>query len=241
MQVLITRPLAAAQVLARVLRARGHEVLIEPLLTIEPLAPTVQADGVQAIALTSTNALPALERLWAQDVRAADLRVFAVGDATAAAVRDAGCRRVEVADGDGVSLARRVAASCRPADGAILHLCGTEVRAGFAEPLAKAGLCLIRQPVYRARAARALSEQTRTALRKGIDAVLLFSPRTAETFATLVRRHGLDGCLGVTDACCLSSAVAEGCRALAWRQVRIAAQRNQIALLELLEATDRRC
>jgi uroporphyrinogen-III synthase len=167
--------------------------------------------------------------------------VFAVGVATAAAVRAAGGIRVDAAEGDAPRLARRIAASCAPGGGSILHLCGTDVRAGLAEPLTEAGFRLVRLPVYRAHAAQALSAQAIDALRAGIGAVLLFSPRTAGTFAALVQQHGLDHDLGRTDACCLSAAVADGCSTLRWRRVRIAARPDRAALVELLEATDRRC
>ena len=49
-----------AQALAQRLEALGHEVLAEPLLTIEPLPVALELDGVEAIALTSANAAPAL-------------------------------------------------------------------------------------------------------------------------------------------------------------------------------------
>jgi uroporphyrinogen-III synthase len=209
-------------------------VAIEPLLTIEPQPVTLDLAGVQAMALTSANAAPAL-------ARAAHLPVFAVGAASAAAARAAGCMQVESAGGDAASLARLIVASCRPERGAILHLCGTEVRAGLAEALREAGLCLLRRPVYRARAAQALSPPTCAALRQGLDAVLLFSPRTAHIFVELVTRHGLERYLEGSDACCLSATVAEPCRGLAWRCVRIAARPDQGALVELLEGADRRC
>lgn len=207
---------------------------IEPLLTIEPLPVALELGGVQAIAVTSTNAAPALGA-------ATHLPVFAVGAASAAAARAAGCMRVESAGGNAASLARLIVASCRPEDGAILHLCGTEVRAGLAAALVDAGFRLLRQAVYRARPAQALSAPTCAALREGIDAVLLFSPRTALIFVELVMQHGLERCLGASDACCLSAAVAQSCRKLAWRCVRIAARPDQGALVELLEAADRRC
>jgi uroporphyrinogen-III synthase len=233
-RVLITRPVALAQALARRLEVLGHDIVIEPLLTIEPLPVALDLGGVQAIALTSANAAPALGA-------ARHLPVFAVGAASAAAARAAGCTRVESAGGDGASLARRIVAACRPDGGAILHPCGTEVRAGLAEALGEAGFRVLRQAVYRARPARALSAPTRAALCQGIDGVLLLSPRTALVFAELVVRHGLERCLAATDACCLSAAVAESCRKLAWRCVRIAARPDQDALVDLLEAADRRC
>jgi uroporphyrinogen-III synthase len=234
LHILITRPIAEAQALARMLEARAHVASIEPLLTIEPLPVALDSDGVQAIAVTSANAAPAL-------AAASHLPVFAVGAASADAARAAGCVRVESAGGDAAGLARLIVASCRPEDGAILHVCGTEVREGLAEALREAGFQVLRQAVYRARAAQAFAAPTRTALREGIDAVLLFSPRTALIFAELIGRHGLEPCLRATDACCLSAAVAEACRKLAWRRVRIAARPDQDALVELLEAADRRC
>jgi uroporphyrinogen-III synthase len=234
LRVLITRPVAEAQALARLLEARAHAVSIEPLLSVEPLPVALELAGVQAIAVTSANASPALGA-------ARHLPVFAVGAASAAAARAAGCAYVESAEGDAASLARLIAASCRPEDGAILHASGTEVRPGLAEALRAAGFRVRRQAVYRARPAQALSASTRGALREGIDAVLLFSPRTALLFAELVMRHGLGRYMGCTDACCLSAAVAEPCRKLAWRRVRIAARPDQGALVELLEAADLRC
>jgi uroporphyrinogen-III synthase len=233
-RVLITRPVAEAQALAGLLEARGHDVSIEPLLTIEPLPAALELGGVQAIALTSANAAPALGA-------ARHLPVFAVGEASAAAARGAGCVRVDSARGDAASLARLIVASCRPERGAILHVCGAEVREGLAEALREAGFHVLRQAVYRASPARALSAPTRAALAEGIGAVLLFSPRTALVFAELTVRHGLERCLGATDACCLSAAVAQSCRRLAWRCVRIAARPDQDALVELLEAVGRRC
>ena len=148
---------------------------------------------------------------------------------------------VEAADGDAPSLARRIAASCQPEAGAILHLCGAVVREGLDRPLIDAGFRLVRQTVYRAHAAEALHEQTQGMLYRGMDAVLLFSPRTAAVFSKLVVAHGLDRCLATTVACCLSEAVADGCRHLAWRSVTVAERPEQTALLEALEAMDRRC
>jgi len=234
LRVLITRPVAEAQALARRLEALGHDLAIEPLLMIEPLPVALDLDGVQAIALTSAHAAPALGA-------ARHLPVFAVGAASAAAARAAGCLRVESAGGDAESLARLIVASCRPQRGSILHPSGAEVRPGLAEALSVAGFRVLRREVYRAWPAQVLSAGTVAALREGIDAVLLLSPRTARIFAELAQRHGVERCLGATDALCLSAAVADACRTLAWRCVRIAARPDQDALVDLLEAAERRC
>ena len=95
MHVLITRPRAEAAVLARELEARGHEVLVEPLLTIAPVADVIPAlDDVQAILLTSANAVPALRGTNPR------LPVFVVGEATARAAREHRCEEVHVAAGE---------------------------------------------------------------------------------------------------------------------------------------------
>ena len=207
------------------------------MLTIEPISDVVaDVAEVQAILLTSANAVPALSEA------AKRLPVFAVGAATAAAARGAGCKAVVSAGGAGEDLARLVAKRCRPDGGALLHLSGEQVQAEPAASLVAAGFALRRQPVYRAVAAGALAPGTIEAIRRReVDAVLLLSPRTARTFVALVGRHGLEACLGATAAICLSAAVAEPCRELVWQGVYTAARPEQSAVLEVLEAVRRRC
>ena len=237
MRVLITRPRARAENLARLLEQRGDTTLLEPLLRIEPIAGvTPQLDGVQAIVLTSAHAVAALS------AQARRLPIFAVGEATAAAARGAGCHDVVSAGGSGSDLAAVIVARCRPDRGALLHLSGEQVREGLAEELAAAGFALRRQAVYRAVTAEALTPPTVEALAaRQVDAVLLFSPRTARTFVELIGKHGLRDRLSGTAAICLSAAVAQPCRELLWRAIYSAARPEQAALLEALEAARRRC
>jgi uroporphyrinogen-III synthase len=219
------------------LARRGDTALIEPLLTIEPVAGAApELEGVQAIVLTSANAVPALGEATRL------LPVFAVGNATARAARRAGCQAVVAAAGDGEDLARLIARRCRPDTGALLHLSGDNVRAGLADALAGAGFTLRRQAVYRAVAASALAPATIAVLgRREVDAVLLFSPRTARIFVALIGRHGLQASLVATAAICLSAAVAEPCRELIWGAIHTAPRPELPALLEALEATRRKC
>jgi uroporphyrinogen-III synthase len=192
--------------------------------------------GVQALVMTSAHAAPALS------AAATRLPLFAVGDATARAAGRAGCAEVVSASGSGADLARLIVRRCRPERGAILHLSGEDVRPGLAEELAAAGFALRRQVVYRAVPAQSLSSNAVQALARGqVQAVVLFSPRTARTFVELVARHGLQDRLAATAAICLSAAVAQPCRALVWRAIDLAARPEQGALLEALEAARRRC
>ena len=232
MRILITRPRDRAEPLARRLEALGHEVLVEPLLSIERLHPaTVGLGDMQAILLASANAAHALP----PDAR--HLPVLAVGGATAQAARGAGCTTVMEAEGEAESLARLVRDRCTPAGGALLHLCGEHVREGLAESLAGAGFELRREVAYRAHAARALSAGLVDALHRGrIHAVLLLSPRTARIFVDLLLAHGLADQLDGIHALCLSEAVAEPCRHLRFARIRTAARPELDALLEQLDA-----
>jgi uroporphyrinogen-III synthase len=231
-RVLITRPRERALELARALERRGDTPLIEPLLMIEPVAGiTPELDGVQAIVVTSAHAVPALS------APARALPVFAVGDATAAAARATGCEQVFSAAGAAADLARSIAARCNPGAGALLHLSGEEVREELAADLAAVGFAVRRQVVYRAVAADALAPATVEALAaRQIDAVLLFSPRTARVLVELIGRHGLREAATGIAAICLSAAAAQPCRDIAWRAVHVAARPELGALLEALEA-----
>lgn len=232
MRVLITRPRERAVELARELERRGDTALIEPLLAIEPIGDVApELHGVQAIVLTSAQAVAALSPA------AKALPIFAVGDATAAGARAAGCGGVISAGGAAADVARLIAARCRPSGGALLHLSGEQVSDGLAEPLADAGFALRRQAVYRAVAADALTPATAAALAaRQLDAVLLFSPRTARIFVELIGRHGLGESITGIAAICLSAAVAQPCREIAWGAVHVAPRPELGALLEALEA-----
>jgi uroporphyrinogen-III synthase len=231
-RVLITRPRERAAELVRELERRGDTPLIEPLLAIEPIdgvAP--ELNGVGAIVLTSAHAVGALSPA------AKALPIFAVGDATAAAARAAGCSAVVSASGAAMDLARLIAAQCDAGAGALLHLSGEHVTEALAEALGSAGFALRRQVVYRAVAAAALTPATVEALAaRQLDAVLLFSPRTARTFVGLISRHGLRESITTIAAICLSAAVAQPCRDIVWGAVHVAARPELGALLEALEA-----
>lgn len=198
------------------------------MLVIEPLPlPDLPAPDVAAVVLTSANAVPALPGALKL------LPVFAVGRTTAAAAGAAGCPDVRAGPDDGRALARLVR-DALPA-GTVLHLAAEEVREGLEAGLREAGLCYRRVTAYRAVPSPGLAPATSGALMDAsLGAVLLFSPRTAAVFAGHVRAAGLGHGLRGTLAACLSRAVAGEAAGLPWREVRVAASRDQTALLDLL-------
>jgi len=141
MRVLITRPSEDAVPLAETLRAAGVESVTEPLLDIVYLDEArPDLTGVQGLLITSANGIRAFARI--SDNR--DVKVFAVGDASARTARGLGFSSVESASGDVAALARLVSEQADPAAGALLHVAGTRL-AGDLAGLLEGVLDLIKQ------------------------------------------------------------------------------------------------
>ncbi|QEX20005.1 uroporphyrinogen III methyltransferase [Hypericibacter terrae] len=232
---LITRPDDDAEPLAAALIARGITVVREPLLAVKPVADAVvDLEGVQALLFTSANGV----RAFANLSQRRDLPVFAVGDNTARTARATGFDNVESAAGAVDDLARLVARRLDPKRGALFHAAGSAVAGDLAGLLSEKGFELRRVMLYSADQAAALTDDARTRLEHGeIGLVLLFSPRTAETFVTLVRGAGdaaVQG-IGQATALCLSPAVEKAAQGLPWRSLLTAEKADLPSMLRLVD------
>src|SRR5688572_2030116 len=233
MRILITRPIEDARPLADALEERGIAVLIEPLLEIRHLDDAeIDLTGVQALLFTSANGVRAFAALSPRR----DLKVFTVGDGSADAARQAGFATVESAKGDVEALAALVVDRLKAEDGTLFHAAGTVTASDLKTRLEGLGYQVRRAQLYEAKIATALSTETRANLTLGgIDAVLLFSPRTAATFADLWRTAGSPS-LGRIHALCLSAAVAREIGSLGWAAVEIADRPDLPSMLALVDA-----
>ena len=171
----------AARTAARLL-ALGMEPVVRPLLAIQTLSPELpDLDAFAALAFTSVNGVAAFAGLSARR----DRPVFAVGDATAQAARDAGFALVDSADGDLAALARRIAAGAAGpvlaavAETPVGDLAAAVRRAGGGATVgvgAGRGVAVQAVAVYRARATGAAPPDL-------FDAVLVHSPRAGRALA----------------------------------------------------------
>lgn len=230
MLVLVTRPREQAEETARLLRAAGHDVLVDPVLEVRRLAaPQIAPGEVAAVAITSANAAAALTAL------PAELPVFTVGEATAHSIRAVGREIAGAGSEDGKALAELIRRSVRPL-GTVLHLCGREVREGLEAELVAAGFIYRPAVVYEAVPTDNLAPEAAQAIRDGlVGAVLLYSSRSAAVWARKVRAAGLDGRLAGVIAGCLSESVAAELQGLRFGSIRVAGARDQKALLRRLE------
>jgi uroporphyrinogen-III synthase len=213
----------------------GHEPLLAPLLRIEFLPDVpLELDGVDALIVTSRNALRALEA-HPQRGEAVQRPLYAVGDATAELARALGFSDITAGPGTGEALAKLI--NARSQKGArFLHLSGETVAFDLKAALETEGFD-VRQPIlYRAVPATALPPEAVAAIEDGtLDGVILMSPRTGATFADLVRRHGLEGAASRLICYCLSQAVAQAVRPLGAR-LRMAAMPREEDVLALVAA-----
>jgi uroporphyrinogen-III synthase len=228
MRIVVTRPQADGERTATALEALGHEVLITPLLRIEPVAATLSGTW-SAIVITSSNALQAVE---APEFKS--LPVFAVGSRTAEAARQAGFATVSAANGDTKDLVRLIAARFAGAKAPLLYLAGEDRAGDLIAELATQGIRAEMKVVYRA-VAEPFPAVLAAALEAGdVDAVLHFSRRSAELFIEGARASGVTGPAEDVRHLCLSVQVAEPLAGVS--RIAIAPRPEEAALFALLRA-----
>lgn len=209
-RLLLTRPAEEAGRTAAAAAAAGFDVVLAPLLTIEPVPFAVPSGPFDALLFTSARA-PGPAAAFAPELL--PVPAYAVGARTAEALAEAGFRLAQAGhtDGSGILEIAAQAGVTR-----MLHLAG-EATAPADVP---AGLELVRVPVYAARRVAALPSAALQELRDGgLFATLLFSARTARHFRKLCDAAGLDRARQRIVA--LSPAVAEAAGP-GWRDLAIA-------------------
>ena len=226
MRVVVTRPQADGERTAAALEALGHEVLVAPLMRIEPVSANL-AGTWSPVVVTSANALQAIPATADKT-----LPIFAVGDRSADAARRAGFAEVSSSNGDIKDLVRLVAARAVPATVPLLYLAGEDRAGDLIAQLAAHGIDAEMKVVYRT-VAQPFPPVLVAALESGdVDAVLHFSRRSAELFVEGVRASGVTGPAEDVRHLCLSSQVAEPLAGATG--IAVAARPEEAALIALL-------
>ena len=235
MSVLVTRPGTDGEDLMARLIEQGHDGLHEPLLLVKLRdGPDIDTHGVQAYLATSSNGVRALFNRNPN----MSIPLYAVGDATANIARELGFTQVHSAEGDADSLAVLAIDVLDPRNGSLYHAAGS-VQAGLLkEKLETAGFECQRDVLYKSEPAKSFSPEAIAGIKSGkIKTVLLYSPRTAETFVKLLRKARLVRAAKHLTLICLSPAVAEKAANLSWQGRLVAKEPTQDALLEALADT----
>ncbi len=226
MRVLVTRPEPDASDFAKSCRAAGLDPIIAPLMRVIFSAAAVDLSGAGALAFTSANGVRAFSKGNAEK----SLPVYAVGEATAATARDLGFENVKTAKGEVESLAALIAADKAIVAGEIVHIAGSRRAGDLLAALQSQNMAATRHVVYQMDEATKLPDAAFMAP----DWVTLFSPRTAVLFTTLVQASPHPDYYAQTRLACLSEAVADAAKTIAWRSIHVAECRNSAAMVALM-------
>ncbi|MGY3032453.1 uroporphyrinogen-III synthase [Bradyrhizobium sp. USDA 4354] len=240
MSILVTRPHPDNEATAENLRARGHAVLLAPVLKFEPVAFHGEREAPYgAVLITSANAIRAVAPQL-PDLGLLELPLFAVGEHTAAAAREAGFGEVIVAGGDAASLRDKVMQSARDKvlkkKSTLLYLAGADLSRDLGGELGAAGFRVVTQTTYRMAPVKHLPREVCEGFAAhGIEAVLHYSRRSARAFLDAARDEGVEISALAIPHCCVSEAVAAVLRDAGASQVLVAATPDETALFDTLE------
>lgn len=237
MHIWVTRPFEDAVPLRAQLVAQGHEVSMEPLLTVEyfPEEP-IDLDDAQALIATSRNALRALAGRPEEDA-CKSMPLFVVGRGTARTARDMGFETIIEGPSNASALFGLIINVAHVNDGALVHLSAENVAYNLCEELRQLGYTVFQPILYRTAQADTLSDILLHNLKSGrIDGVMLLSGRTAEAYTTIVRSHRLLSCAREMTHFCLSQAVASKLSPLQPINIELSAAPNIDDMLALTDA-----
>ena len=209
MRLLITRPEPDATLYKERLAELGHTGVVAPLTTITFAKGQLPLNGVQAVVVTSKNALRALARSPSL-AKAVALPIFTVGPGSGDMAAELGFDRIIPGPASARELVQVVATRGEPSGRPLLVLTGDRQAFDMKSALAACGFSVGQKTVYRTAAAEALEPQVVKAIGSGaIDGVILMSPYSAEVFATLTAEAGITEAARHLHYFCLSPAVAK--------------------------------
>jgi uroporphyrinogen-III synthase len=167
------------------------------------------------------------------------LPLFAVGEHTAAAAREAGFSLVIAANGDASVLRDLVQTSVKSKQlkkaSTLLYLAGADLARDLAGELGEKGFTVVTHTTYRMVPETSLPREVCDAfVAHQVEAVLHYSRRSARAFLEAARAGGVEISALALPQCCISPAVAAVLRDAGATQVTAAASADENALFEAL-------
>ncbi|VAW13909.1 Uroporphyrinogen-III synthase [hydrothermal vent metagenome] len=227
---LVTRPSPDNKATARLLQKAGFEVELLPVLSFQVLDFDPPGKNISAIAVTSANALNALEQKGILD-ELRQIPLFAVGRKTAQKAKSLGFENVEAAGGNLVSLADLIM-SRNITGGEIFYPAARHLSGDLAAMLGEHDIAVKTITAYQMEPLDKLNDHQRTMLGgDSIGAGLFYSRRSAEIFIELCAFGGVNA--HNLPVLCLSQNVAEAFRGAGFKQIHISSAPNQQAMVAL--------
>lgn len=214
-RVLLIRQIEEALPLAKLLKSKGVDSCLYPLLkpcffSLSPLK------NPQALIITSKNALRALEKR--EDLKI--LPLYVVGDQTAHLAQNMGFFEVLSASGTSQELTRLILQRAQRDKGILWHLSGETIKGNIVQTLQLEGFEAERRIVYHIEEINNFHAPLLSELQnQKISHVMFFSPHTTTIFVNLLKKNGIEDRISQMTALCLSQAVAEEAGILKWEKI----------------------
>jgi uroporphyrinogen-III synthase len=232
MRVVLTRPQEDSERTAASVRARGHHVLITPLLTVETITPDLRHDW-GAVVITSANAALAVAEHPAHGALI-KLPLYAVGRRSAEAARKVGFGDVHSAGGDLEDLLRILGARRPDRNAPLLYLAGEDRSGDLIGDLAVHGIAAELAVVYRAVTAPFPQVLIAALKERRVDAVLHFSKRSAEIYLNGAKKAAIESECLIPRHFCLSAQVAAPLIRAGAGNLEVARRPDEASLIALL-------
>jgi len=236
LRVLVTRPETSAEKTAERLKLMGHEPVLLPLSKAvhhRQAAADALALPHSALIATSAEALRALANIGSSSEIDHDIRLFAVGEKTAAAAKAAGFGNIHIGSGDGAGLADLIASKLDTADRPLLYLAGKPRAGSLENRLEKLDLAVRVAEIYEMIPVDYRPDEIyERLLTRPPHAVLLYSRENAVRFFEIIKRYAAS--LPETAFLCISERTAEAVPAAFRAHLGIAESPDENALLALL-------
>ncbi|WP_440958309.1 uroporphyrinogen-III synthase [Oceanicaulis sp. LC35] len=227
-RVIVTRSEPGATRSCQALEERGFEAVNAATAVLTSQAITLDLQGVSLIAVTSPFGASCLAKATPER----RVPVIAVGDVTAARLRDAGFEKVNSASGDARDLLAMIRE--RAPEGEVLHVRGVDQTGDLRAELSAKGIRARSEILYAAESVPTLPDTVWTALSEGAP-VLIHSAKGAERFAALAQAQGHLDALLHARVIAISSAAAEPLKSLGVAKLKIAKRPDEAALFDALE------
>jgi uroporphyrinogen III methyltransferase/synthase len=245
-RVVVTRAVQQSEGLFDLLRARGAEPILFPLIRIRPIDNFALVDAALRklrtgdwIVFTSQNAVePVVERarlLRGDFFRGVGVQIAAIGPATEQALKNAGLDVTYAAkDHDGVSLALELGERIR--DRAVLlprsDLASTELPAALQARAAN----VVEVIAYRTEHALELEAQLAEMIRaEAVDAIVCFSPSAVKSLAALISKSNIAAVQKCVAYAAIGETTARAFREAGVRSPLVAADTTPEAVANILQ------
>jgi uroporphyrinogen-III synthase len=231
MNILITRPLIDAEDLMEKLFAYDHKIIHLPTLRISTVeTKLINPDNFDAFIFTSTNAVRNLKLINKNK----KIYCFCVGSITEKIVRQSGFVNTISAGGTVNALKNLIMISDKVKKNSNLaYFCGDNISYDLDLELSKEGLKIKKIINYSSEAITDLNNENKKLIQEyPPDLIYIYSIRSAESFISIVKNHGLNPLVTQSTVMCISEKVANIFKSQNWKKIEVFNPGDEISKLK---------